>query len=232
MVNCPKCGKNNPDDASFCTSCGTSLRSDVESSVEQQAKQFAKNMEQAGKKIGEHMAQAAKQIHEKTRKEAEQFEWRMDRFSRHAENWSARVFGPFGPLVESFLFLIIIRLIILVMEQPSVEVPEVRTMASILLLYLLPFFILSVLSNYTQYLSRKFFQIKVFSPLLYASFFVIFCWIITQILYEAYNQFTNPEILTAAQSLENSLPTIFIVFLLIGYILLVLNLPKNQGKKP
>ncbi|MBN1860343.1 MAG: zinc-ribbon domain-containing protein [Candidatus Thermoplasmatota archaeon] len=231
MVNCPKCGKTSPDDAAFCTSCGTSLRSDVGASLEQQAKQFAQNMEQTGKKIGEHMAQAAKQIHEKTQKEAERFEWRMDRFSRRAENWSAKAFGPFGPLVESFIFLIVFRLIIMAMEHTSEELSEVHLIAALLLGYILPFFVLSLLSNYTQYLSRKIFSIKIFSPLFYAVYFVIFCWFISRILYDASTQFLNADILTAAQSLENSLPTIFIVFLLIGYIVLVLNLPKDQGKK-
>ncbi|HUT00206.1 MAG TPA: hypothetical protein VMY59_07815, partial [Candidatus Thermoplasmatota archaeon] len=139
---------------------------------------------------------------------------------------------PFGPLLESFIFLIVFRLVIIAMEHISFETSDIQTLASILLVYLLPFFALSLLSNYTQYLSRKFFQIKVFSPLLYAIFFVLFCWIISQILYDANTRFSNPDILTAAQSLENSLPTIFIGVLLIGYIILVLNLPKDQKKKP
>jgi len=232
MVNCPKCGMNNTDDASFCTSCGVSLHPDVGSTIENHAKQFAQSMERAGKKAGEQMAQAAKQIHETTQKELRQFEWRMDRASRNAENWGARTFGPFGPLLESFIFLIVFRLVIIAMEHISFETSDIQTLASILLVYLLPFFALSLLSNYTQYLSRKFFQIKVFSPLLYAIFFVLFCWIISQILYDANTRFSNPDILTAAQSLENSLPTIFIGVLLIGYIILVLNLPKDQKKKP
>jgi hypothetical protein len=233
MVNCPKCGTKNDDDATFCTHCGVSLHSDVGSTIEQHAKQFAQNMEQVGKKVGDNIAQAAKKVQETTQKEARQFEQRMDRMSRRAENWYERSFGPFGPLLESFIFLIVFRLVIMVMELPNEETPEVHTGAAILLVYILPLFALSLLSNYTQYLSRKFFQFKVFSPLLYAIFFVLFCWIISKILYDASTHFTTiPDLRTAALSLENSLPTIFVFVLLIGYVILMLNLPKGEKKKP
>jgi uncharacterized membrane protein len=178
------------------------------------------------------MAQAAKQFHESTQKEARHFEQRMDRMSKRAENWYERRFGPFGPLLESFIFLIVFRLVIMVMELPNEETPEVHTVAAILLVYILPLFALSLLSNYTQYLSKKFFQIKVFSPLLYAIFFVLFCWIISKMLYDASTHFTIPDLRTAAVSLENSLPTIFVFVLLIGYVILVMSLPRDQSKKP
>jgi hypothetical protein len=233
MVNCPKCETKNDDDATFCTHCGVSLRSDVGSTIEQHAKQFAQNMEQVGKKVGDNIAQAAKKVHERTQKEAGQFEQRMDRMSRHAESWYDRTFGVFGPLLESFIFLIVFRLIIMAMELPNEQTPEINTMAAILLVYILPLFALSLLSNYTQYLSKKFFQIKVFSPLFYAIFFVLLCWIISRILYDGSTQFpTFPDLQTAAVSLENSLPTIFVFVLLIGYVILMLNLPKDQKKKP
>jgi zinc-ribbon domain len=231
MVNCSKCGKENSDDASFCTNCGVSLHSDVGATIEQHAQRFAQNMEVAGKKIGDQMAQAAKQFHETTQKEAQHFEQRMDRLGKRTENWSERVLGPFGPLVESFIFLIIFRMIILVMEYANTETPEVQQIAAILLVYILPLFALSLLSNYTQYLSRKFFQVKIFSPLFYAIFFVLFCWILSRMLFDASTEFTISELQTASISLENSLPTIFVFVLLIGYVILVLNLPKDQGKK-
>ncbi|HWR27115.1 MAG TPA: zinc-ribbon domain-containing protein [Candidatus Thermoplasmatota archaeon] len=232
MVNCPKCGKINSDDAAFCTSCGESIHTDVGSTIERHAKQFAQNMEQAGKKVGDQMAQAAKKVHETTQKEAQHFEQRMDRVSHRAESWYERRFGALGPLLESFIFLIVFRLIIMVMELPNEETPEVRTVAAILIVYILPLFVLSLLSNYTQYLSRKFFQIKVFSPLLYATFFVLLCWIISKILNDASSHFTIPHLQTAALSLENSLPTIFVFVLLLGYVILALNLPKDHWKKP
>jgi hypothetical protein len=232
MVNCSKCGTKNEDDAAFCTKCGVSLHSDIGSTIEQHAKQFAQDMEQVGKKVGDQMAQAAKKVHETTQKEARQFEHRMDRVNRHAENWYNKTFGPFGPLLESFIFLIVFRVAIMVMELPNVDAPDVHIIATILLPYILPLFALTLLSNYTQYLSKKFFKIKVFSPLLYAIFFVLLFWIVSKILYDASTQFTIIDLRTAALSLENSLPTVFVFVLLIGYVILVLSLPRDQKEKP
>lgn len=231
MVNCPKCGKSNSDDAAFCTNCGTSLRSDVGGTIEQHAKQFAQTMEQTGKKVGDQMAQAAKQFQENTQKEARSFEQRMDRFSQRAESWYERSFGPIGPLLESFIFLIVFRLVILIMEHFNAQTPDVQAVAAILLVYLLPFFALSLMSNYTQYLSKKFYPVKIFSPLLYAIFFVLLFWILSRILYDIGTHFSLPDLRTAAASLETSLPTIFIFVLLIGYVILAINLPKEQAKE-
>ena len=232
MVNCPKCGKNNDDDAAFCTNCGVPLHSDVGSTIERHAKQFAQDMEQAGKKFGDQMAQAAQKVHETTQKEARHFEKRMDQMGKRVENWYERSFGPLGPLLESFIFLIVFRLILLVMALPNEETPEIQTVAAILLVYLVPLFALSLLSNYTQYLSKKFFQVKVFSPLLYAVFFVLLCWILSKILYDISADFAISDLRNASLSLQDSLPTIFIFVLLLGYVILMLNLSKNLNKKP
>ncbi len=232
MVNCPKCGKSNSDDAVFCTNCGTSLRSDVGATIERHAKQFTQTMEQAGKKVGDQMTQAAKQFTGNAQKEAQSFEQRMDRIGHRAESWYERSFGPAGPLLESIIFLIVFRLIILLMEHFNAQTPEVQDIAAILLVYLLPFFALSLLSNYTQYFSKKFYPVKIFSPLLYAIFFVLFVWILSRILNDIGTHFSLSDLRTAATSLETSLPTIFVFVLLIGYVILAINLPKEQGKKP
>jgi hypothetical protein len=232
MPNCPKCGTQNDDDSIFCTTCGNSLKSDAASPLERQAKMFAQDMEQVGKKVGDHMVQVTKKVHETTQKEARQFEQRIDRVSRHAENWYNKTFGVIGPLLESFIFLIVFRLVIMIMQLPNTETPEINTLAAILLVYILPLFSLTLLSNYTQYLSKKFFQFKVFSPLLYAIFFVLLCWIISKILYDASVSFIIPDLQTAALSLENSLPTIFIFVLLIGYVILFMSMPRDRERTP
>jgi len=232
MVNCPKCGTKNDEDATFCTHCGVSMHSDIGTTMETQAKQFAHDMEQMGKKVGDNITQAAKKAQQTAQKKARDVEQRMDRMSKRTESWYERSFGPFGPLLESFIFLIVFRLIILAMEYLNRQTPEIRTVAAILLAYILPLFALSLLSNYTQYLSKKSFSFKVFSPLLYAIFFVLLCWIIARMLSDASTRFTVAELQTAAVSLENSLPSIFIFILLIGYVILMLNLPKEREKKP
>jgi hypothetical protein len=72
----------------------------------------------------------------------------------------------------------------------------------------------------------------VFSPLFYAITLILFLWIITKILYDVSVRFAISDVRTAAVSLENSLPTIFIFALLIGYVILFLSMPRDQEKTP
>ncbi len=232
MVSCPKCGTKNDDDAMFCTHCGSSLRSDIGATIERHAKQFAEDMEQVGKKVGDQMARSAKQIRDSTQAGARQFERRADHVSHRAGNWYNQTFGVLGPLVSSFIFLIVFRLAIAVLEIPSTETPEMNTVAAILLPYVLPLFAISLLSNYTQYFARKYYQFKIFSPLLYAVTVTLLFWVLSRILNDAAGHFSIADLQSGAVSLETSLPTIFVFVLLLGYVILVMNLPRDPGKKP
>ena len=230
MISCPKCGTLNDDDAIFCTKCGTALKSDAASPLEQHVKSFALDMQQMGKNLGESVMHAAKRIQADSQDIGKRFEQRVDHAGKSMESWYNRTFGIFGPLLESFIFLIVFRVLIMVMELPNEQTPEIYTLAAIILVYILPLFALTLLSNYTKYFSKKYFQFKIFSPLLYAIFFVLLCWMISKILYDASAHFSIPDLQTAALSLENSLPTIFIFVLLIGYVILILSLPRDQKK--
>jgi len=232
MVNCPNCGTKNDEDALFCTHCGTSLRSDIGSTIEHHAKQFADNMEAAGKKVGERMSQAAKKIQDDTQVRARHLERRMDRMNRNAENWYDSTFKFFGPLLSSFVFLIIFRLVLAVMEIPSAQTPDLNIIAGILLPYLLPLFAVSLLSNYTKYLSRKYYSVRIFSPLLYAVVVALLFWILSRILYDVSVQYIISDLRASAASLESSLPSIFVFVLLLGYVILFINMPREVEKKP
>jgi gas vesicle protein len=232
MASCPKCGTKNDDDAVFCKNCGASLHSDVGATIEQQAKQFAKDMEQVGKKVGDRIAQTAKQIHEDTQVSARRFEHRMDRASRRAENWYDQTFGIIGPLLSSFIFLIVLRLAIAVLQLPSSETPDLNTFAGILLVYILPLFGVSLLSNYTRFFARKYYHFRMFSPLLYTITIVLLVWILARILSDVSVRFSITDLGSAAVSLENSLPTIFVFVLLLGYVILAINMPREREGKP
>jgi hypothetical protein len=232
MVDCPKCGKNNVDDAIFCTNCGMSLKSDAASTIERHVKMFAEDMDEMGKKLGESMTHTAKRMQEDSRNIGKRIEHRVDYASKHMENWYNHNFGIFGPLLESFIFLIILRLAIIVLEIPSVQTIETDKIVAILLVYILPLFAVTLLSNYTKYFARKSNKFRVFSPLFYAITLVLLLWIIAKILYDVSVRFTISELGTAAVSLENSLPTIFIFVLLIGYVILFLSMPRDQERTP
>jgi hypothetical protein len=227
MVSCPKCGTKNDDDAMFCTHCGSPLRSDVGTTIERHAKQFAQDMEQMGKRIGDQMARSAKEIHESTQTGTRRFQQRVDHVSHRAGNWYDSTFGIIGPLVSSFIFLIVFRLVLVVLEIPSTEAPEMNTVASILVVYILPLFAISLLSNYTQYFARKYYQFRIFSPILNAISVTLLFWVLSKILYDAGDQFSVADLQSGATSLETSLPGIFIFVLLLGYVILMVNMPRD-----
>ncbi|VVB60104.1 TrbL/VirB6 plasmid conjugal transfer protein [uncultured archaeon] len=231
MFSCPKCGTLNDNDTLFCTKCGASLKSDT-SPLEQPAKSFAQDMNQMGKNLGESVTHAAQRIQTETQDMGKRIEQRVDHASKYMENWYNRNFGIFGPLLESFIFLIVLRLAIIVLEIPSVRTLDTDKIAATLLVYILPLFAVTLLSNYTKYFARKSYKFRVFSPLFYAISLILLLWIITKILYDVSVRFAISDIRTAAVSLENSLPTIFIFALLIGYVILFLNMPRDHERTP
>jgi hypothetical protein len=230
MVSCPKCGTLNDDDAIFCTKCGAPLKSDAASPLQQHAKSFAQDIEEMGKNLGESVTHAAKRIQTDSRDIGKRIEQRVDHAGKAMENWYDRTFGIFGPLLASFIFLIIFRIAIMIMEIPTIQTVETNKIAAILLVYILPLFTVTLLSNYIQYFAKKSYKFRVFSPLLYATTLILLLWIVTKILYDASVQFALSDLRAAALSLENSLPTIFIIVLLIGYVILFMTMPRDHEK--
>jgi hypothetical protein len=232
MFSCPKCRTLNDDDAIFCTKCGASLKSDAASPLEQPAKSFAQDIEQMGKNLGESITHAAHRIQTDSHDMSKRFEQRIDHANKYMENWYNRNFGIFGPLLESFIFLIVLRLAIIVLEIPSVRTPDIDKIAAILLVYIIPLFAVTLLSNYTKYFARKSYKFRVFSPIFYAIYIILLLWIISKILYDVSVRFAISDIRTAAVSLENNLPTIFIFALLIGYVIIFMTMPKDHERTP
>jgi len=232
MPNCPKCGIQNDDDSMFCTKCGTSLKSDAATPLERHAMRFAQDMEQMGKNLGESMTHAAKRIQGDSRDMGKRFEQRVDQVGKNVENWYDRTFGILGPLLASFIFLIILRLAIEIARISADEVPEMSTITAVILIYLLPLFGTTLLSNYTTYFSRKSYKFRIFSPLFHSMALVIILWIVAQILYTLRDRLQIADLGTAAMNIENILPTVFVFVLLIGYVVLAMNMPREQEKKP
>jgi hypothetical protein len=232
MPNCPKCGIQSDDDSMFCTKCGTSLKSDAATPLERHAMRFAQDMEQMGKNLGESMTHAAKRIQVDTRDMGKRIEQRVDLASKHMESWYDRTFGILGPLLASFVFLIILRLVIEIVRISGDEVPEMGTITAVILIYLLPLFGTTLLSNYTSYFARKSFKFRIFSPLFHSIALVIFLWIVAQILHTLRDRLQIAALGTAAMNIENILPTVFVFVLLIGYVVLAMNMTREQEKKP
>jgi hypothetical protein len=232
MTYCPKCSTKNDDDAVFCTNCGISLKSDMTLTIERHTKKFAKGMEQMGKRAGENMAQTAKHIHEDIQDMGKRMGHRVDRASRHSENWYDSRFGVIGPLISSFIFLIVLRLVIEILQIPSSATPESKAVASVFIFYILPLFAITLISNYIKYFAKKSYQFRIFSPLFHSIALVLFLWVVVKILNGIGSRLRITDIGTATTSLENSLPTIFIFVLLIGYVVLAVTMPRELQRKP
>lgn len=232
MASCPSCGKNNAADAVFCTHCGSALKHETQSTIEDHAKAFTQNMEQMGKNLGESFTRAARRIQEESKPAVKRLEHRVDYASKSMENWYDRRFGVLGPLLSSFLFLIILRIVIEVLRVTVEDVRDMTAITSVLLTFLLPLFTITLLSNYTSYFARKSFKFRVFSPLLHAVAFILILWVVAQMLYDLRNQLNIADLGSAARILENALPSIFVIVLLIGYVVLAFNIPREPEKKP
>jgi hypothetical protein len=232
MVDCPKCAKKNDDDSVFCTHCGSSLKPDVASTIEQQAVKFAQNIEQMGKNLGESMTHAAQRVQKDSQDMGKRVEHRVDHASKTVENWYDHTFGVLGPLLSSFLFLIILRLAVEVVRISGKDLPEMDAITSVILLYLLPLFCIILLSNYTTYFAKKSYKFRIFSPLFHSIAFVLILWTVAQILSALQSRLQIADLGEAAKTIESILPTVFIFVLLLGYVVLAMNIPREYEKKP
>jgi hypothetical protein len=233
MQNCPHCGKENDDAALYCKYCGVSLKTGATpASFDQRVKEFAQDMDRFGKRVGGHVSQTVQRVTDRTSEAGKRFERRTNYMSRHTGGWYDRTFGILGPLISSFLFLIVMRIIIQVLQLQQDTVEVFQILGSSLYTYLLILFGVTLLSNYTQYFSRKSLRFRVFSPLLIAVVPVVWLWVAMQILTTLSNPLKMPDLKTAASTIEQILPTVFIFVLLIGYVVFALDLSREQRIKP
>jgi hypothetical protein len=233
MQNCKNCGTENDDVALYCKHCGADLKTGAApASFDQRVKQFVQDMDRFGKRMGDHVSQTAQRVQERTSEAGKRFEQRTNYMSRHAEGWYDRTFGILGPLISSFLFLIVMRIVIEVLQLSPDNVRVFQILGSSLYTYLLILFGVTVLSNYTQYFSRKSFPFRVFSPLLIAVVPVVWLWVAMQILTALSDPLKIPDLKTAASSIEQILPVVFVFVLLIGYVVLGVTMTQEQRKNP
>lgn len=233
MQNCPQCGTENDDASLYCKHCGVSLKTgSAPVSFDRRVKEFAQDMDHLGRRVGDHVTRAVQRAQERSQDAGKRFERRVDHVSRHTELWYDRTFGILGPLISSFIFLIVMRIVVQVLQLQEDTVTVFQILGSSLYTYLLILFGVTLLSNYTQYFSRKSFPFRVFSPLLIAVVPVVWLWVAMQILTTLSDPLKMPDLKTAASSIEQILPVVFIFVLLIGYVVLGVVMSQEQYKKP
>ena len=93
------------------------------------------------------------------------------------------------------------------------------------------FFGLMLLSSYSNYFSRKYKIFKLISPIPSTISFAVGIWILSTIYNELFNSFENfPDFTIISNFIINNIILIFIVVLILGYIINISILFKDQGK--
>jgi hypothetical protein len=222
MIYCSKCGKENDDDAEFCSKCGNSL-TDVrakDTKFEKQVEDFAESVERVGKKAGKKIEQTARRFGEKTQDIGKRIEKATERAGSRVENWYDQTFGIFGPLVSSFIGLIILRLVIVGLKIGSQDTPVLGIIGDILLDYLLLIFIIFLISSYSSYLSRKYKTFRWISPIIIAILIISVSLIVVNIISVIGTDIGEPDLAKAqTEWREKYMLMIFVIVLLIGYLI-------------
>lgn len=195
MVYCSKCGKKSEDDAEFCNKCGAKLKKD-KASLEKNIDNFSDEMEKLGKKI----------------------ETKIDEKTKNIDTWYDKTFGPIGPVISSFIGLIVLLIVIKLLAFFAGGRTWMADLGNFFEEYLLLFFAFIVFSSYTSYLSSKYQKFRWVSPVASAIGFCVWFWVIIQI-FNILSRGLDIKILgTIASLFELLLIPIAILVLLAGYV--------------
>lgn len=222
MVSCTSCGNKNVDDARYCSKCGNSLNDTIlnDTSLEKQVDDFAGNVEKASKELGEKIEKAAEKIGKEAEELGKRLEKATDRAGSSLDNWWDRAFGIFGPLVSSFIVLIVIRLVIEFLRIGSEDIVVLGEVSDLLLDYLLLIFVLIVVSSYCSYFSRKYKLFQWFTPIIIAVILVVLSLVVVNIISIVGNSIGVLELVNAGiEWREKYIVMMFVIVLLVGYLI-------------
>ena len=228
MVYCSECGKELKKDSNFCDKCGKKSGINVEDEIFKNIKDFTKktgnNIEKNAEHFGRRMEDFGKRI-----------EKRFDRSTKNFEKWHDQYFGIFGPLVGSFLGLIIFRIIIELMALDPTGFPILAKTSELLYPYQLLFFGLMLLSSYSNYFSRRYTLFKLVSPIPSTIGFIVGIWVFSTIYNELYEFFENfPDFTIISNFIINNIAILFVIVLVLAYIVnlaVFFNLYSNKNKE-
>jgi hypothetical protein len=219
MVYCSKCGKKNDDDAEFCSKCGTIIDNEnIEKKFDKQIRKTVRIIEEKAEKFGKNM--------EKT---GERFERRVNNTFDNFLNWYDTKFHIIGPIIWSFLGLIVLRIIIFLLDFSRDVYSLLGDLSDFLYSYALIFFGLMILNTYNSYFNRKY--KKKYSwiyPAVSTISFIVSIWIVSKILIIIDDSLNIPVLTTIANFIDNFIIFIFILALIISYIFNKLLIPYTK----
>ena len=219
MGYCIKCGAKLPEEAEFCTKCGTPIKSLGEPKKEIKDK---KSIEEKIEETADNIGKKAEQIGKKIEKKAEQFgkriEKKADDFGYYINRWYDKTFNIAGPLIGGFIALIVMRIIIYVIQASGEDIFIITAFSEGLLEYLLIIFASMLLSGYNTYFHRKYKQqYQLIYPLLSAIGFIIGAWVAAKIMLIIDQSDSTPILAAIGNFIDTYLIGIFILALIISY---------------
>jgi ribosomal protein L40E len=208
MTYCTKCGKKNDDDAEFCDKCGVSLDiKDKKDSIKKPTKKTEKKIEKKAEEFGKSIEKAGMR-----------FESKIDNSIKNFQKWYDNKFKLFGPLIWSFLGLIILRLIISGMNRSGDDIVVFGEIGDLLYSYLLIFFCLMLMNFYNSYLNRIYKkQYRYIYPAISTISCIVTLWIISKILIILDTHLAVPFLSSIANFIDEYIFVIFIVILVLSY---------------
>lgn len=220
MVYCSKCGKKNKVNTNFCINCGFELIVDKKDKTpEKKVEDIAEDIKDRGEKLGKKIEKVAETFGKEADDFGKRIEKRFDKAGKGFESWYYRSFGVFGPLVTSFLGLIILRFVIGIMSYLADDIITLGEIGDLLYSYLLWFFGLMLLSSYNTYFYKKYKkQYRWISPIFSSIGFVVFIWLGAKILKILGTNFDISFLSTIAYYINTYLIFIFVLALFIGYV--------------
>jgi hypothetical protein len=229
MIPCSNCGTLNDVDARFCIHCGVSLENQKKApKAKKQKKTGGPDFEEMGKKAGTVFEEKAKIFQKNMEDVGSRFERKIDRSGRHFENWYDRHFKVFGPLISSFVGLIIFRFAIEVLRITGRVNPVVFDVAGVLYYYLLALFFAMLLSNYTGYFSRHIHNYRWISPVFNTIAITIFVWVVVKVLAVVEIDLSTSPSMRIYPQIEPFIPTFFVLILVLQYVVLALSLSREH----
>jgi len=224
MAYCSKCGKKNDNDAEFCSKCGDRLdKKEKEDTFKKQIKKTTDVIEEKAEKFGKSIEKAGKRLETKIEYSFEEF-----------QKWYDYKFKILGPLIWSFLGLIILRFIILIFDISRDDYIVLGEISDFLFSYLLIFFGLMFINTYNTYFNRRYKkQYRWISPIVSTISFTISLWIIVKIFIILDTHLDIPILTTIANFIDTYIILIFVavLFLSYGFVMVILPFAKEINQK-
>jgi hypothetical protein len=208
MVYCSKCGNKNDDDAVFCSKCGSALNNEnIERTFDKRIKKTVNKIEEKAENLGKSMDQAGKR-----------FEKRIENTFEDFQKWFDNKFKLVGPLIWSFLGLILLRIFIWLFDISRDEINLLGEISDFLFKYILIFFGLMLLNTYNSYFNRIYKkQYSWIFPAVSTISFTVTIWIISEFLIILNKNLNIPVLTNIANFINNYIIFIFVLALLVSY---------------